>query len=136
LPKFFGLATIYEEGANEMNQQLLEENKQKLLAEKEKIRGILLKQGKLDGPGEFPGEYKPSFPEVGSDEGDNAFEVEQYATSLAVTQDLEVKLNKIEAALNKIEEGTYGKCKMGDDIEEERLKVVPEADTCMKHSDK
>ncbi|MGE5297831.1 MAG: TraR/DksA family transcriptional regulator [Acidobacteriaceae bacterium] len=118
-----------------MNQELIEENKKKLLAEDLRLRKILGHEGKYDGKQEFPGEYKPTFPELGSEEGDNASEVEVYETNLAVTQDLEARLTKVMSALERIKNGTYGKCKMGDDIEEERLKAVPEADTCMKHSD-
>lgn len=40
-------------------------------------------------------------------------------------------LKKIEEALRKLEEGTYGICEMcGDDISEERLKVLPFAIYC------
>lgn len=117
-----------------MNQNLIEENKQKLQAEAERIKTIISHEAGPDGKGEFPGDYKPKFEEVGREEGENASEVENYATNLAVTQDLEEKLKKIEEALKRIEDGTYGKCKMGDEIEEDRLRVLPEADTCIQHS--
>ncbi len=117
-----------------MNQKLAEENKKKLLDEAKRIRTVLGHEGKLDGKGEFPGEYKPDFPEVGREEGENASEVEQYASNLAVTQDLEDKLMNIEAALKKIENGTYGVCEMGDEIEEDRLRALPEARTCKTHA--
>jgi RNA polymerase-binding transcription factor DksA len=117
-----------------MNQQLAEENKQKLLAEEKRIRAILSSRGTKDGSGEFPGEYKAKFPEFGEDEGENAGEVADFESNLAITADLEPKLGRVEAALARIEDGTYGKCSQGDEIEEERLRVVPEADTCIKHS--
>ncbi|HYE22779.1 MAG TPA: TraR/DksA C4-type zinc finger protein [Verrucomicrobiae bacterium] len=117
-----------------MNANLVEENKAKLMAEEKRLRGILGHEGKLEGKGEFPGEYKPNFTEAGREEGENASEVEQYANDLGVTVDLEEKLTKVEAALKRIEDGTYGKCAMGDEIEEDRLRALPEADTCIKHS--
>lgn len=117
-----------------MNEQLIQANKAKMLAEVERIKAVLSNAGTKDGDGEFPGEYKPNFPELGSEEGDNASEVEQYATNLAVTQDMETKLASLEAALQRIENGTYGKCPQGDDIEEDRLAILPDAQTCMKHS--
>lgn len=117
-----------------MNQHLIEENKEKLLAEQKRIRAILGFQATVDGSGEFPGEYKPKFPEFGDGEDENANEVTAYETNLAVTQDLEKKLSKIESALKRIEQGTYGRCVYGDEIEEDRMRVVPEADTCVKHS--
>ena len=117
-----------------MNQQLVEENRKKLLAEQKHLRGMLSREGKFEGKGEFPGDYKPEFPEVGREEGENASEVEQFANNLGVISDLENKLARVEAALARIENGTYGKCLAGDNIEEDRLRALPEADSCMKHS--
>jgi RNA polymerase-binding transcription factor DksA len=118
-----------------MNTQLAEENKARLLEEQGRLKTILGHEAKFDGKGEFPGDYKPEFPEVGNEEGENASEVEQFTNDLGVTENLEEKLARVEAALKKIEEGTYGKCKMGDEIEEERLRAEPSADTCMKHAE-
>jgi RNA polymerase-binding transcription factor DksA len=116
------------------SKELIEENKKKLLDEQKRIRTILNREDIKDGPGEFPGEYKPKFEEVGSEESENAQEVENYQNQLSVTHDLELKLSKIAAALNRIEDGTYGKCAMGDEIEEARLRAEPSAETCMKHA--
>jgi DnaK suppressor protein len=42
-------------------------------------------------------------------------------------------LQKIQKAIQKVEDGTYGICEeCGDDISEERLKVRPEASLCIK----
>jgi RNA polymerase-binding transcription factor DksA len=117
-----------------MDEQLIKENKAKLLLEQDRIRKILGNEGTFEGKGEFPGDYKPKFPAVGDDEDDNALEVELYETNTVVIRDLEIKLKKIEASLKRIEDGTYGKCLQGDEIEPERLRAVPEADTCVKHS--
>jgi DnaK suppressor protein len=39
---------------------------------------------------------------------------------------------RIESALKRIENGTYGKCvECGEDISERRLKALPEAERCM-----
>jgi RNA polymerase-binding transcription factor DksA len=44
------------------------------------------------------------------------------------------RLEKINAALQSIEDGTYGICeKGGEPIEPERLDAEPTATTCMKH---
>lgn len=110
-----------------MNQQLVEENKQKLLAEQKRLRGILKHDATFDGPGEFPGDYKPNFPEVGREEGENASEVEQFTNDLGVINALEEKLKKVEAALKRIEEGKYGLNEDGSEIDEDRLRALPEA---------
>jgi RNA polymerase-binding transcription factor DksA len=110
-----------------MNQQLLDENKKKLMAEQKRLRAILSHEGKFDGKGEFPGEYKPQFSEIGTEEGENASEVEQYANDLAVTTHLEEKLKRVEESLKRIEEGTYGKNPDGSEVDENRLRALPEA---------
>ena len=117
-----------------MNEQLLKENQIKLEEELKRLKTILGHEATLDGKGEFPGDYKPQFSELGREEGDNASEVENYANDLGVTYNLEERLKKIEAALQRIKDGTYGKCIEGDDIEEARLRAVPETETCTKHA--
>ena len=112
-----------------MNESLIQENKKKLLAEKERIVSILQKAGTKEGLGEFPGDYKPSFPDIGNKDDENAAEVTQFETSLALTKNLEEKLKKVKAALARIEAGTYGKDAEGKDIPEDRLRVVPEAES-------
>ncbi len=118
-----------------MNNTLLEENKKKLVEEQKKLRGILGHEATLDGKGEFPGEFKPKYSELGSEEGENASEVEQFANDLSMTQNLEQRLTQVEAALKRMEDGTYGKCIVGgEEIEEARLQAEPAAETCISHS--
>lgn len=118
-----------------MNKQLAIENKSKLEVERERLKAILGVEGKHEGKGEFPGDYKPQFKEIGDDEGENALEVSNFEAELGVTTDLEEKLSKVEAALKRIETGTYGSCSVcGEPIEENRMRALPEADACLKHS--
>src|ERR1051325_1983530 len=100
--------------------QLIEENKKKLLAEQKRVRRILGREDIKDGLGEFPGDYKPRFDELGSEDGENASEVENFGNQLGVTEKLEERLKKIEAALLRIEEGTYGVDANGQEIDEAR----------------
>ena len=116
-----------------MNKQLLEDNKQKLLVEQKQLKTVLGHETTTDV--EFPGGHKPKFTEVGSEEGENASEVEQFANDLSVTEDLDARLAKVEAALQRIEGGTYGTCSVGGEpIEDNRLRAEPAADTCVKHA--
>ena len=117
-----------------ISKELIEENKKKLETERRRLKTILGHEDIKDGKGEFPGEYKPKFDELGNEEGENASEVENFSNQLGVTIDLEAKLTKVEKALQKISDGTYGKCEMGDEIEEARLAAEPSAETCMKHA--
>ena len=115
-----------------MNQTLLEENKAKLLAEQARLEKMLQRDSVANT--EIPGGHKPRFDEVGSEEGENASESEQFGNDLSVIEDLEARLVKVKAALMRIENGTYAKCAMGDEIEEARLAVEPAAETCIKHA--
>ncbi|OGE88397.1 MAG: hypothetical protein A3J07_01215 [Candidatus Doudnabacteria bacterium RIFCSPLOWO2_02_FULL_49_13] len=116
-----------------MNKQLLEENKAKLLAEQKKLKQLLGHESTADS--EFPGGYKPKFDEAGSEQTENASEIEQFGNDLAVTEDLSGRLHQVSAALARIENGSYGKCMVGgDEIGEDRLRAEPAAETCINHS--
>lgn len=115
-----------------MNKQLAEENKEKLLGEKSRLLKMLKRDSVTDS--EIPGGHKPKFNEVGSEQGENAFEVEQFGNELSVVEDLEERLKQVETALQKITDGTYGTCEQGDEIDEARLRAEPAATTCLKHA--
>jgi RNA polymerase-binding transcription factor DksA len=116
-----------------MNKQLLEENKAKLLAERKRLESIFKHDDVVDT--EIPGGHRPKFNEVGSEEGENASEVEQFGNDLSVTENLGERLVKVKAALERIEDGTYGKCSVGgEEIEEARMQAEPAADTCVAHA--
>lgn len=71
-----------------------------------------------------------------SDENDNADEFEELGERNAILSDLEIRFNNVKKALKRIEEGTYGKCKIcGKEIEEVRLEANLAANTCIEHRD-
>ncbi len=117
---------------NCMNKTLIEENKAKLVAEQKRLKSILGHSTMADE--EFPGGRKPQFMEAGTEQGENAAEVEQFANDLSVTSDMDERLKKVEAALERIADGTYGVCTMGEEIEEARLRAEPAAETCVAHA--
>ncbi|MBI3046226.1 MAG: hypothetical protein HYY86_01605 [Candidatus Harrisonbacteria bacterium] len=74
-------------------------------------------------------------PEMGSDvESDfseEADEAEELSNNLGMQDTLKSRLQDIEAALDKMAQGKYGKCeKCGMDIEPEVLKANPESRLC------
>ncbi len=54
-----------------------------------------------------------------------------------ILEQLEKQMSEIDAALERIENGTYGICEIsGQPIEKERLEANPSARTCIKHMKK
>ena len=69
-----------------------------------------------------------------AEEGDVAEGIEQFENNSAVLGQLEIRLNEVKAALNKMEKGNYGICEVGgEQIEEDRLEANPAATTCKLH---
>jgi len=85
-----------------------------------------------------PNDWEPVETDMGSDPADNndvADEMESFGENAAVLNRLEARYNDIKSALEKIKEGTYGKCEVGgENIPEERLEANPSAKTCIEHS--
>ncbi len=107
----------------------LAELKEKLLEEKTRIQAELERIGK---PTTEAGDYSTSFNEIGTNEDENASEVEEYADNIALEANLEKQLKEILEALEKMEAGTYGKCENCNiDIPIERLRAYPAAKTCL-----
>lgn len=71
---------------------------------------------------------------MGADPMDEASAYEVEEENANILNELEVRLEQVTNALARIEEGTYGLCKVsGEEIETERLEANPAADTCMEH---
>lgn len=75
------------------------------------------------------GDYQADFPDYGRNEEENASEVADYQATFATTEAIEARLEELEAALKRIEEGTYGLTAEGEEIPEDRLRANPAATT-------
>ena len=95
-------------------QSFIDEMKQKLLAAKAQM------ETELAG--------LSAHTEMGDDVDSNADEVNVDEVSQDVIAKLQLDLEKINAALKKIEDGTYGTDDEGKEISEARLRVLPWAD--------
>ncbi len=120
-----------------MKKEFLE--KQKLSLEKKKkelekeLKGFAKKDPQLKG------NWDSNFPEFdGSETGGSRLEVaqdevEEYLKRLPLEQAMELKLQLIEKALEKIKNNKYGKCeKCHKNISKKRLEACPEALYCIK----
>lgn len=66
---------------------------------------------------------------------DNATDLTDQNTEMAIENHKEDEVEKIEDALQAIENGTYGTCTVcGEEIPYERLKALPSALTCVEHA--
>lgn len=65
-------------------------------------------------------------------QADHASQAFEQAADLAMRQNAEHLLYKVERALQRMDEGTYGICRVcGDPIDRARLEAIPWARTCM-----
>src|SRR3989344_8099003 len=72
------------------------------------------------------GDWEATEPDSASqdvtEEADLADNMEQFENNNAIVEQLETQLRDVKAALEKIENGTYGVCEVsGEEIEEDRL---------------
>lgn len=110
-----------------LDQKTLQELKQKLIDERKRLQADLEKIAVKERD-----EYTPSVEDMGRSMEDAAEEYEEYTTKIGITGTLEKSLAEIDAALERMEKGTYGKCaNCGKDIPLDRLQVYPSAKHCL-----
>ena len=100
-----------------LSPQFIEEMKQKLLEEKKRIETDLAGMSVHS--------------EIGDDIESTEDEAEADFDKQGIRAQLTADLKKIDAALEKIEAGTYGTDDEGKEISEERLRVLPWADKAL-----
>jgi DnaK suppressor protein len=113
-----------------LDSSLLAELKENLIQQQKQLEQELSVIAK---PAPGVGNYETNFDNIGTDEDENASEVEEYTDNLAVEDSLEKQLKEIREALERIANGTYGICEnCNQEIDIERLKAYPVAKTCLK----
>lgn len=114
-----------------LNSKLTSQLKQKLEDKKQDVTKELMSFANKTNPSTEG--FDTVFPNYGEHEDENAQEITTYENNLPLEHTLETDLAKINKALKKIEEGTYGICeKCGESIDPKRLEAYPEAETCIK----
>ena len=116
-----------------MGTKNIKEIKKKLEEERDSLKKSLGDFAKKNPKN--PDEWDTKFPNFEA-EGvldEEADEVEEYTSLLPVEKTLEVKLQNINNALDKIKKNKYGICeKCEKEIELNRLKLIPETKFCNK----
>ncbi|MCX6745790.1 MAG: TraR/DksA family transcriptional regulator [Candidatus Parcubacteria bacterium] len=118
-----------------MKKEILEKIKNDLLARKKQIENELSGFAKEDKF--IKDNYRSEFPDYGDKEDENAEEIAQYTDNLSIEFSLEKTLRDIKKALERIENGTYGKCAYcGQEIPEDRLMARPTSNACVECKEK
>jgi len=116
---------------DELDRQTIEQIKKELLDRKRQIKqdlNDLTDKGKSKVK-----ESSVKFPDFGEKTDENAQEIGEYSTNLAMERVLKNTLRDIENALDRIEKGTYGFCRYcGKAIGKKRLLARPVANTCIE----
>jgi DnaK suppressor protein len=109
----------------------LEELRERLLAEKAELQeqlATIVEQSFATSQSDISGEV--SFDEENADAGTFTFERER---DLSIENNVRDLLGKIDRALARMDDGTYGICsRCGKPIEKARLKALPYVDLCIK----
>jgi len=119
-----------------MNKKLEKELEEKLKNKKEEWEKQLSRFAKKDDKLEH--DWDTKYPKMATGAtGSNALEeaadqVEEYSNMLPVEHSLESRLRDIKVVLGKMKEGKYGICEnCNKKIDEDRLKIYPEARLCL-----
>ncbi len=115
-----------------MQKEFITKQKEKLLEQKEKLEKQLSSFARQSKEAKGGWEAKmPSFNSGNLEE--EADEVEEYSTLLALENTLEQELKAVNKAFERIKKGGYGTCaKCGKPISQGRLIVYPQAEKCIK----
>ena len=115
-----------------MEDNLLKKLKKKLEENKERLERGLKSFAERDK--KLKGDWDTRYPKFnGGKLEEEADEVEEYGNLLPVENTLEIELEKVNRALEKMKKGEYGICeKCHRPISEARLKVYPQARYCKK----
>lgn len=118
-----------------MNTKDLEKFKQKLTEEKAGLEEQLASIARRDPSAVGGWEATTGGMEVdAADENEVADKLEELEGNSGITTQLESQLAEVQAALARIQNGTYGTCEVcGKPIEKERLEANPSARISIKH---
>jgi RNA polymerase-binding transcription factor DksA len=112
-----------------------ERARQLIVSERERIEG-LIREREVEGIGtESETENISELSSFDQHQGDIGTETFEREKDFSLLEQLEAEIGDLDAALRKIEEGTYGICEVcGKEIEPERLEAVPGTRTCIEHA--
>ncbi|MEK7613294.1 MAG: TraR/DksA C4-type zinc finger protein [Patescibacteria group bacterium] len=117
-----------------LNTEQKNEFKIRLEKERDLLQKELASLGKRNPSN--PADWEPATEvgEFGADRNDNADIIEALHENNAAINELEVRLQSVNEALERIQADTFGICEVsGEEIEMDRLNANPAARTCIAH---
>lgn len=116
-----------------LDRNKLEYFKKKLLEEKANVLNTLKRMEEHQPNDASMREYTEELSAYDNHPADLGTEMFMTAMQANLENHNRYRITEIDRALEKIEEGTYGKCQLcGSEVAEERLEIMPEANICMK----
>jgi RNA polymerase-binding transcription factor DksA len=110
------------------------EMRQKLEAELERLER--LRSGLSAELDEAHGDPSVTIIDFDQHPGDSGSDVLEAAVDVSVLSQLESRLVDVEAALHRLDNGSYGRCQVcGTEIHPERLEARPDARLCKDHQE-
>jgi RNA polymerase-binding transcription factor DksA len=106
-----------------------------IVTERERLEG-LVRQREAEGVGtESETDQISELSSLDQHQGDLGTETFEREKDFSLLEQLEAEIGDLDAALRKVEEGTYGTCEIcGSEIDSERLEAVPGTRTCIEHA--
>ena len=112
-----------------------EHARQLIVSERERIEGLIRERG-AEGIGtESERDNTSELSGLDQHQGDIGTETFEREKDFSLLEQLEAEIGDLDAALRKIDDGTYGTCEVcGREIEPERLEAMPGTRTCIEHA--
>ena len=103
--------------------------------EKERLAGLVRERG-AEGIGtESERDNTSELSGLDQHQGDMGTETFEREKDFSLLEQLEAEIGDLDAALRKIDDGTYGTCEIcGKEIDAERLEARPGTRTCIDHA--
>ena len=120
-----------------MNADIIKNLQQQLEKELKEVEAELSSIGQVNPSNPKDWEAVPDKMDVlSSDSNEVADSIESYEENTAILKQLEIRLNEIKSALDRLKSETFGKCRICQkEIEIKRLNANPAATTCLTHKD-
>jgi RNA polymerase-binding transcription factor DksA len=112
-----------------------EHARQLIESERERLTGLIRDREEETGLGESESDSVSELSSFDQHQGDTGTETFEREKDFSLLEQLEAELGDLDAALRKIDEGTYGLCEVcGKEIQPDRLEAMPGTRTCIDHA--